>query len=181
MMAQTRQEMPPMPLISESYRELNRQLHEQRPDYGAHGHRWADYVTMLVERMQTKDVLDFGCGKRTLERELGYPIRNFDPALLGLDDTPEPADIVVCGDVLEHVEPEHLDAVLRELQRLTKRVCFMVIATRPAKKTMPDGRNTHLIVQPARWWLETVIDYFEIETWQKLGEGELMCLASRRT
>ena len=29
---------------------------------------------------------------------------------------------------------------------------FFAISTRPAKKTLPDGRNAHLTVQSPDWW-----------------------------
>jgi len=59
---------------------------------------------------------------------------------------------VVCGDVLEHVEPECLDDVLAELRRVTQEVGLFVVHLTAAKKTLPDGRNAHLIQQPADWW-----------------------------
>jgi hypothetical protein len=64
--------------------------------------------------------------------------------------------MVVCTDVLEHIEPEHLDAVLRHVCSLAKKAVFLQIATRPAKKCLPDGRNAHLTVQSAEWWLAKI-------------------------
>ncbi|HET9469625.1 MAG TPA: hypothetical protein VFO24_00885, partial [Usitatibacter sp.] len=55
-------------------------------------------------------------------------------------------------DVLEHIEPECLDEVLDDLQRVTRKIGFFVIATREAEKTLPDGRNAHLIQEPIAWW-----------------------------
>lgn len=108
----------------------------------------------MCEAAQTTDILDYGCGKRTLEEALGFPIANYDPAIPGLDEAPQPADIVSCTDVLEHIEPDCLPAVLSDIRRVTKRAVFLTIATRPAKKFLADGRNAHLIQQPARWWVE---------------------------
>lgn len=112
----------------------------------------------MCEAAQTRDVLDYGCGKRTLESALGFGINNYDPALEGLDASPAPADIVCCTDVLEHIEPDCLTAVLADLRRVTKRAIFLTIATRPAKKFLADGRNAHLIQKPARWWIERLWD-----------------------
>jgi hypothetical protein len=148
-------------LITDSYRELNRKLHELSY-YGVSGRVYADRVKALVEELGTRDVLDYGCGKRTLEAALGFAIQNYDPCIAGLDAPPHPADIVACIDVLEHIEPELLDAVLDDLRRLTKRVAFLYIATRPAKKFLPDGRNAHLIQRPFGWWLPKLVQRFEI-------------------
>jgi 2-polyprenyl-3-methyl-5-hydroxy-6-metoxy-1,4-benzoquinol methylase len=66
---------------------------------------------------------------------------------------PEPAHVVVCTDVLEHVEPAYLDDVLRHLAECTVTVAHVVIATKPdGNKRLADGRDPHLIVRPAEWW-----------------------------
>src|SRR5262245_33215726 len=57
-------------LISAQYRELNRLLHESRPDYGTSAYKWAARVADLCERSKAKTVLDYGCGKRLLEQGL---------------------------------------------------------------------------------------------------------------
>jgi hypothetical protein len=33
---------------------------------------------------------------------------------------------------------------------------FLIIATSPAKKFLPDGRNAHLIVETPGWWKERI-------------------------
>lgn len=102
--------------------------------------------------------MDYGCGKRTLEEALGFPIANYDPAVEGLDATNEPHDIVACTDVLEHIEPDLLVGVLADIRRCTKKAAFLLIATRPAKKYLEDGRNAHLIQRDAKWWLGRLWD-----------------------
>jgi len=140
-------------MISEEYRKLNEQLHADRADYGAGGHKWAPTVIDLARELAVTSILDYGCGKRTLEEALKFSIRNYDPAIPGLDAPPEPADLVVCTDVLEHIEPEHLEAVLGDIRRCTLKAALLVVATRPAKKTLADGRNAHLIQRPIEEWL----------------------------
>jgi hypothetical protein len=146
-------------LISDEYRALNAQLHRDRPDYGTSGHKWADAVMMLAKERGANTVLDYGCGKRTLRgalpllNERDFRLYEYDPAIPGLDAAPSPADLVVCTDVLEHIEADCLNAVLDDLRRCTRKVAFLEIATRPAVKTLADGRNAHLIVEPPEWWL----------------------------
>ena len=81
-----------MNLISESYKAQNQQLHEN-PSYGVSGHKFAGVVAEMALSMGTKDILDYGCGKRTLEGALGIPIKNYDPCIPGLDAEPAPADL----------------------------------------------------------------------------------------
>ena len=90
--------------ITPEYLALQKQLHETSPEYGTSGHKHADRILGLVQKLQTKDVLDFGCGKHTLQKALPFPIKEYDPALPGFDSDPDRADVVVCSDVLEHIE-----------------------------------------------------------------------------
>jgi hypothetical protein len=140
-------------IATAQYKELNRQLHETTPEYGVTGHRYADIVRELMQAVGMRDILDYGCGKRTLEMALGFPITNYDPCIPGLDEPPRPHAIVACTDVLEHVEPECLDATLADLRRVTRQICFVTIDQQRAQKTLADGRNAHLIIEGAQWWL----------------------------
>lgn len=142
-----------MQLISEEYRRLNAQKHEQSKAYGNNGGFYADHIRNLAREVGATSILDYGCGKRDLERKLGFAIANYDPAFPDLAAPPEPADIVACLDVLEHIEPDCIDAVLDHLASLIKMRGMFTIATAPAHKHLPDGRNAHLIIQPYDWWL----------------------------
>jgi len=159
-------------LISDTYRTLNRRLH-QGGKFGRHGDDWAADVCRLAEAQGLSDVLDYGCGQGMLAKEVGrlrpgLPVREYDPAIAGKDALPSPADLVVCTDVLEHIEPELLDNVLDHLQTLSRSFLFAVIATRPAKKVLEDGRNAHLIVQPEGWWRPRLAQRFHIVEWRGL-------------
>ena len=143
-----------MGLISEDYRSLNRRLHEDRADYGTTARHYAEQVKHLAEAMGAVSILDYGCGKGCLKAALpDEPIHEYDPAIPGKDHEPSPAHLLVSIDVLEHVEPACLDQVLDHMQRLAYRGVFLTVATRPAKKTLADGRNAHLIVESIDWWL----------------------------
>ncbi len=147
--------------ITPEYLEQNRKLHDAG-SYGLSGQRWAKTVLNVCEATGSRDILDYGCGQRTLEGTLGFAIRNYDPCIPGLDAPPAPADVVVCTDVLEHIEPNCLDEVLDDLKRVTRKVGFFVIANRPAKKTLPDGRNAHLIQEGVQWWLPKLQARFRV-------------------
>ena len=170
-----------MTLITDAYREQNRQLHAERQDYGTSGKAWAPKVRALAD-WGRKAVLDFGCGKATLARRLGlaYQVTNYDPCIAGLDTPPAPHPVVVCGDVLEHVEPECLDDVLAELRRVTQWVGLFVVHLTAALKTLPDGRNAHLIQKPAGWWSDRIAGAgFVIET-QTANEHEAVFVVRPR-
>jgi hypothetical protein len=89
------------------------------------------------------------------------PIFNFDICRPEYAHEPPAADLVVCFDVLEHVEPEYLDEVIRHIKSKTRKVAHFVIANVPDEtKLLPDGRNPHLIVEPPNWWYAKLREHF---------------------
>lgn len=159
-------------MITESYRELNRQL--LATGWGASAELFAKEVEAL--RLPGATVLDYGCGQGNLGRALPFEIAEYDPCVPGKDAPPAPADIVACIDVLEHIEPECLDDVLAHLRSLTREVAFLVISTQPAVTKLPDGRNAHLIVQPGAWWAQRLSAHFALSN--EVSEGGLFkCIA----
>lgn len=145
-------------MLSDVYRAQLVEMHQAggRP-WGQKGFRHADAVLRFFEGCNT--ILDYGSGKGTLrekilQRRPGTDVRNYDPGVPGDDVAPGPADLVACTDVLEHIEPDHLAAVLDHIFTLAQRRIYLQIALIPAKQVLPDGRNAHLIIQPAAWWLQ---------------------------
>lgn len=151
-------------LISEEYRELNREMLTVNKTFGSTSWSYAPRIMNLCKNMKTSDVLDYGCGQRRLACNLPFKINEYDPAIRGYDDPPKPADIVVCTDVLEHCEPSCLEEVIMHLKALTKRALFLSISTVPSKRALPNGKNPHLIVRPCEEWLLYLMRYFDI--WQ---------------
>ena len=149
--------------ISAGYREQNTRLHKTAGLYGASGQKNADEVHRLLKKYAAVDVLDYGCGKGMLREKMGKVVRNYDPALNQFSSDPEPADIVVCADVMEHVEPEFMDAVMDHIASLAKKCAYFVISCAESKKTLPDGRNSHISIHPSAWWDEKLASRFEIK------------------
>ena len=54
-------------LISPEYAALNRDLHEERDDFGAKGAKSAPQVVALARQNGLKVILDYGCGKGSLK------------------------------------------------------------------------------------------------------------------
>jgi hypothetical protein len=169
-------------VISEAYRDIQRQLHE-RPDYGVASLLYAHHVKAVIDHFGLKSVSDYGAGKRRLKDkldELGADVAYsaYDPAFPEYGD-PEPAELVCCIDVLEHIEPDCLDAVLDELRRITVRIGFLTVHTTPARKTLPDGRNAHLILKPMDWWLPKLAERFKVTQTKDIDGGFLVVVKAK--
>lgn len=115
-------------LISEEFRQELIKRHSQCPLYGSDGFRYAEVVRKLVEATKSASVLDYGCGKGVLAAKLDFPIWEYDPAVSGKSDLPKQADLVICTNVLDSVEDQHLVDVLYDLQRVVKKVGYFVMA-----------------------------------------------------
>jgi hypothetical protein len=164
--------------ISAEYAKLNSALHETNPAYGTSSSKWVEHVRMLAQAFGCRSILDYGAGKGLLAREIPLVV-NYDPAIQEWAAAPKPSDLVVCTDVLEHVEPEYLNEVLDHLSELTRNVIFLTVATRPARKILEDGRNAHLIVEQSEWWLPRIMERFRVREFRD-GPGEFLVIAEPR-
>lgn len=145
--------------ISPAYLQEQKILHARPNGYGGKGDKWAAAVVELAVRFDAGSVLDYGCGEGSLATTLRrmsvrFRVSEYDPAMPGKDELPSFADLVVSTDVIEHVEPDRLDAVLAHLKLLARKAVFVVVATRPSGKVLSDGRNAHLILEQDAWWTE---------------------------
>lgn len=145
-------------LISSRYLDMQRILHAAPRGYGGRGDKWAGIVLQAAMEYQATSILDYGCGEGTLAKALrsialgDIQIAEYDPAMPGKDAMPEPADLVVCTDVLEHIEKEYLVTVLAHVRELARKAVFVVVSTKKTNKILADGRNGHLTIKPDFWW-----------------------------
>ena len=161
-------------MISAEYQEEQRKLHEN-PEYGVASVHYAPLVTDLINRLGITLMLDYGCGKARLAKHIqpdhNVEVHLYDPGMEEYDEKPDSAPFVTCIDVLEHIEPEYIEDVLDDLQRVTERFGFFTVHTGPAVKTLSDGRNAHLIQEPAHWWLDKFMRRFELLQFNTVANG----------
>ena len=163
-------------LITETYRELNAELHRRVSHYGTFGHEWAAKVEELAADLRASTVLDYGCGKGSLAKALSLPCAEYDPAIPGKDAMPEPADLVVCTDVLEHVEIECVDAVLSHIGSLAQMAALICVSCIPGSKRLADGRRAHITIRDPSWWRERLNEIGVITEIEPLRRGEYACI-----
>ncbi len=161
-------------VISEEQKALNKALHAQDQNFGSRkdaGGITGNLPKALLElHSPTKvcsSILDYGTGKgrlvERLRKELPstFKVSGYDPAVEDWDTKPDnPSDIVTCLDVLEHIEMDSIDAVLRDIYDLTGRFCYLVIDLQPAIKELADGRNAHILLAPPEWWVGRLSQVF---------------------
>jgi hypothetical protein len=154
-----------MATISSDYLAQQKTLHEDK-SYGKASVGYTPLVVDILKKTGFRSIADYGAGKCRLKTELAKYVNQFeyfpyDPAFPEYGK-PTPADVVVCIDVLEHIELDFLDEVLSQLKQMTTHVALFTIHTGNAKKILSDGRNAHIIQQPASWWLEKLLPHFDV-------------------
>ena len=172
-------------MISAEYLGQLKELHTRKPDFGRAGDKWYESVLSCAKQFKCQSLLDYGCGKGSLTRKIaeivpvGIELNNYDPAITEYSHSPDLSDMVTWIDVAEHIEPRYLGDVLTHIAYLTKRVLFAVISTRPARKTLPDGRNAHLLVRSAGWWVDMLNLNMDVQLCQ-INDDEVVIIAKPR-
>lgn len=161
-------------LITDSYRKEQERLHIN-PDYGVASIEFAPVVSNIINESGVTDVLDYGAGKGNLAKNLKVnhkvAVHHYDPGRPDWAEDPDSSQMVTCIDVLEHIEPALLDNVLDHLASKVELLGFFTVHTGPAAKTLSDGRNAHLIQEPASWWLPKFMERLELIQFQSKPNG----------
>lgn len=166
-------------LISTQYQALNAQLHTDFDTYGAGGWQWIGPALKFAEALGVNTILDYGCGKASFGKwtPVDYTVRAYDPVTYPSE--PPACGLVVCLDVMEHIEPDCLDDVLRHIRSKAERGAFFVIAMRPAQKTLADGRNAHLIVEDEKFWTSKLQEHFASTAIVKIGRPDELVVRAK--
>lgn len=145
--------MTPNPSPEHAARQTR--AHVRLPDYGTKGYRWVQHVLDMTEPGDT--VLDYGCGKGRFAEKMrgkGRTVIEYDPGIPGKDAHPEPADMVLCTDVLPFVESDRLAATIAHIEALARKAYFVAIPYHPEHK-LKDRRGMasrgHIVMPPDEW------------------------------
>lgn len=166
-------------LFTEGYQKQQEELHKL-DTYGVKGIQFLGPINMCINAYGCKDLLDYGCGPhKRLEDHIEIEYTPYDIVPPFYHD-PVPHDLVVAADVLEHIEPECINDVLDHIASLTKKVAFLSVHTMDAKKTLPDGRNAHLIQMPMEMWFMPIAERFDIQMLQRASDREFFTIATAK-
>jgi len=150
-------------LISQAYCKMNADIYNSSKR-SAGGAKHAEIVRKIAPKWDTRTILDYGCGQGDFKKafdafETQIEVREYDPAIKGKDTLTllRNYDLIVCADVLEHIEPEKIDNVLNHIFALMEKGGYFVISLCETKVWLPDGRNAHVLLKPIEWWLDKFI------------------------
>jgi hypothetical protein len=121
-----------------------------------------DEIKQFISERDPSSILDFGCAQGNLIELIKKDFSNilidgYDPGVAKFSIAPtQQYDCLVSNDVLEHIEPAHLDETLRKIDDYFTKSAWLIIACYPAKKHLPDRRNAHLIVNTPAWWIDKI-------------------------
>ena len=138
--------------------------HETRV-YGTSSVKHLRFLRPWITLRDPKSILDYGCGQSVFLDILGLDedvvLGRYDPAIPSYAERPDQIfDLLVSIDVLEHIEEAELPKALQEMRECC-REALIVIDTKAAKHTLPDGRNAHVTLKSHDWWREALSRQFD--------------------
>ena len=137
------------------------------------GEALAEYkhnIFNLIKENNIKTILDYGCGKAIFHSILfnnkkvpgspmGIDVTPYDPAVPEFANKPnEQYDLVLCVDVMEHVQEDKVEEVFEDIFTYSNRV-FLTITCYPATQTLVNGKNAHYTIKEPDWWKEKLKPY----------------------
>jgi hypothetical protein len=153
-------------LLSEEYRRVLEIEHANTP-WGVTGWHHAPYIYGLLTKLDLRTMLDYGAGRGSLGHWFDkndtaqIQRREYEPGIPKLGAEPQPAQLVACIDVMEHVEPDCVDSVLDHIQGLSTACVYFNISCRPAGRILSNGHNAHLSIQEPEWWRSKLCDRWQ--------------------
>lgn len=138
---------------------------------------------VLQCRPKRGGVIDFGAGTgrgALILHQLGFDVTMIDIADNCLDDEVrdeigsrlvianlwEPMDLPMapegfCTDVMEHIPPEHVDDVIKNILHMTERAFFHICLKEDHFGEVLD-EHLHLTVRPFTWWRDKLAGFGEV-------------------
>jgi len=132
--------------------------------YGSSSMLHFDEISSVVLEQKPKSILDYGCGRSDLVAHFWNDgkreIDRYDPAIPAYKTLKDKTyDMVLCNDVLEHIEMRDVDRVLQEIKTKSDSVIF-TISLKLARAVLPDGRNAHVTILKRKEWLRWIKEVF---------------------
>lgn len=125
-------------------------------------------MTQMIKRMADKGLGAFGCDISSVVVEKQSKLGNivfWGDVTQGLEFEDNQFDVVCAFDVMEHIQPEAIEFVIKEIARIARHRILLTIAYTPARAKGTKGEQLHLTIQPQEWW---------IKQWEQVGQVEII-------
>jgi hypothetical protein len=131
----------PIRTYSDPWLRRHQETHTQHAVFGTHAHPYLlDVVTRLATAIgatgdERPSLLDYGCGKGVFLRAMAATglfrfVRGFDPAIAAFKARPAQSyDMVICLDVLDQLEPEFVEPLIRDVAQFAGQVALFDVIT----------------------------------------------------
>ena len=122
-------------------------------------------IGQLISETHSKTLLDYGCGKAIqyikeqghVEYYGGIMPSLYDPGVTKYSELPSGEfDGVISTDVLEHIEEDDLEEVIKEIFSKATNFVYIGVCNVPANSFLPDGRNSHVTLKSFDWWVDKI-------------------------
>jgi SAM-dependent methyltransferase len=142
-------------------------LYASNANYG-HMNHGSKALPLLIKWCPTS-VLDVGCGGnefiksfraenpkiKAFGMDFASPFADILSDVASIPAEDKEYDVITSFDMLEHLTPEQVDPVLREMSRVSKRFIFSISYV-PSKRLW-EGQNLHPTVRPESWWIRKIV------------------------
>jgi hypothetical protein len=143
-------------LISPEYQKLLEEQHTKFPEWARSGSKFKGRIFALIDSIVPSTIIDYGCGKGVLAQEIfnAYKIKvdKYDPAIPEFSARPTPAMLLICTDVLEHIEEDKIDDVMKHIAGLFLKASYFIVHTGDCGHRLADGRPAHILQRSQEWW-----------------------------
>jgi len=148
------------------YSDLYIQKHNSNAMYGFGAVHLLPAISLFVDYLQPRTILDYGCGKGGLVRALQekYPnlkVFGYDPAVEEFAELwISKVDFIICTDVLEHIPEKELYATVERISSLSQK-CFFHLHHAKASEILDNGENAHCTIAPPQWYHDLFNSFFD--------------------
>ncbi len=155
-------------------------IYKTNPNYGheCHGDKWLS----VFLAMKPKTIVDIGCGgnefckKLSPRKAIGVDIACTDADIVcSAEQLPlydKEFDYVTSFDFLEHIEPDKVDAVLKEMSRVSENFFVTVCFKKETCYRTQDNKTLHPSANDYNWWYTKLEEYGHIVDYHIYTEGD---------
>jgi len=155
--------------ISKEYKKQLQEYHKTHQRWGGAVRGRQNELHMYMKMTNSSSILDYGAGNSDYKRTVGwtwedpgYTIHEYEPGKPELAGDPPICDASICIDVMEHVETDKVDNVIKHIYDKTNNWTYQTIALTAASGSFSERQNLHLTIKPADWWLEKLTPYWDL-------------------